>query len=457
MSTAHLANGSNVHAANGTAPSPPVYPPSPAQEVVSTPSHPKLFERVREQMDRAATAVGLAPEVRRILSFPACEVCVNFPVRMDDGRVEVFSGYRVQHNNVLGPFKGGIRYHPDVSLDEVRALAAWMTIKCALVDIPFGGGKGGVQVDPSALSRRELERLTRRFVYALGANIGPGYDVPAPDVNTDARTMAWIVDTYAATLPPQERYRAMGVVTGKPVSAGGSAGREKATGQGVVDLIEMWAADQRCTTSDLSYTVQGFGKVGSWAARILASKGAKLVAAQDATGTIMSRTSAGLDAHGLAEHVKLTGGVAGFEVARSISSDEFFAVKADVFIPAALENQVTGESARLLNVRLVAEGANGPTTTEGDAVLRDRGIAVLPDVLCNAGGVIVSYFEWLQNRSGDVWTAKVVDERLRSILERAYGRVKETAEERTLDWRDAAYAVALNRLEQVYGERGIFP
>lgn len=446
------ANGTATLAPATTASTPPA-----GRDGTGGPAHPKLFQRVREQMDRAAEAVGLAPEVRSILSSPACEIGVNFPVTMDDGRVEMFSGYRVQHNNVLGPFKGGIRYHPDVSLDEVRALAAWMTIKCALVDIPFGGGKGGVQVDPSTLSRREVERLTRRFVYALGANIGPGYDVPAPDVNTDARTMAWIVDTYAATLPPQERIRALGVVTGKPVSAGGSIGREKATGQGVVDLIEMWAADQRCKVSDLSYTVQGFGKVGSWAARILKDKGATLLAAQDATGSIKACTSAGLDADALAEHVKKTGGVAGFAGAQAISNDAFFGVQADVFIPAALENQVTGETARLLNVRLVAEGANGPTTTEGDAALHERKIAVLPDVLCNAGGVIVSYFEWLQNRSGAAWNAVEVDQRLRDILERAYARVKEMAEDKSLGWRDAAYAVALKRIEQVYGERGIFP
>ncbi len=418
---------------------------------------PRLFRRVQEQMDRAADAIALAPEVRKILASPACEVGVNFPVRMDDGRIEMFSGYRVQHNNVLGPFKGGIRYHPDVSLDEVRALAAWMTIKCALVDIPFGGGKGGVQVDPSTLSRREIERMTRRFVYALGANIGPGYDVPAPDVNTDARTMAWVVDTYAASLPPQERYRALAVVTGKPVSAGGSVGREKATGQGVVDLIEMWAKDHRCKVSDLSYTVQGFGKVGSWAARILKDKGAKLFAAQDVTGAIRSSSAEGLDADALAEHVKKTGGVAGFPGAQPVSLDEFFGVRADVFIPAALENQVTGRTARLLNVRLVAEGANGPTTPDGDAVLRERGIGVLPDVLCNAGGVIVSYFEWLQNRGGAAWNAAEVDQRLRDILERAYSRVKGMVESKALDWRTAAYAVALRRIEEVYAERGIFP
>lgn len=423
----------------------------------SAPAHPKLFERVREQMDRAADAAALAPEVRKILAAPACEVAVTFPVKMDDGRVEMFSGYRVQHNNVLGPFKGGIRYHPDVSLDEVRALAAWMTIKCALVDIPFGGGKGGVQVDPATLSRREVERMTRRFVYALGANIGPGYDVPAPDVNTDARTMAWIVDTYAATMPPQERYRALAVVTGKPVSAGGSVGREKATGQGVVDLIEMWAKDHDCKVADLTYTVQGFGKVGAWAARILRDKGAKLRAAQDVTGAIKAPTAAGLDADALAEHVKKTGGVAGFPGAQAISKEAFFAVPADVFIPAALENQITEATARLLDVRLVAEGANGPTTPEGDAVLRERKIDVLPDVLCNAGGVIVSYFEWLQNRGGAAWNGAEVDQRLREILDRAYARVKGMVAEKSLDWRTAAYAVALRRIEQVYAERGIFP
>lgn len=433
----------------------PSAPDAPTKAVQTEPA--RLFQRVRDQMDRAADAVDLAPEVRKILASAACAVNVTFPVRMDDGRIEMFSGHRVQHNNVLGPFKGGIRYHPDVSLDEMQALAAWMTIKCALVNVPFGGAKGGVQVDPAKLSRREVERLTRRFVYALGANIGPGYDVPAPDVNTDSGTMAWIVDTYAATLAPQERYRALAVVTGKPVSAGGSVGRDKATGQGVVDLIDMWAADQRCRIGELSFTVQGFGKVGSWAARILCDKGARLLAAQDVTGAIRSGTQLGLDAHALAHHAKKTGGVAGFPGAQAVSRDEFFGVDADVFIPAALENQVTQSVAHMLKVRLVAEGANGPTTAEGDAVLRERGIDVLPDVLCNAGGVIVSYFEWLQNRGGAAWNAAEVDQRMREILEQAYLRVKEMVTDKSLDWRNAAYAVALRRVEQVYAERGIFP
>ena len=436
-------------------------PPSPAVNVEAAPQakpdagHDKLFVRVQAQMERAAELMGLNPDVRKILARPLSEISVTFPVRMDDGRLETFTGYRVQHNNALGPYKGGIRYHPDVSIDEVRALAAWMTLKCALVDIPYGGGKGGVEVDPSKLSRAELERLTRRFVYALGANIGPDYDIPAPDVNTDAQMMAWIADTYAATLPPHERQRALAVVTGKPVSSGGSLGREKATGQGVVDLITRWADDHRCKPCDLTYTVQGFGKVGSWAARLLKDRGATLRAVQDITGSI--RADAGIDADALADHVRRTGGVRGFPGAEAISHEEFFATPADVFIPAAMENSITAATAPLLQVRLVAEGANGPTTPEGDAVLRERNVDLLPDILCNAGGVVVSYFEWLQNRSATSWDAAEVDRRLREILWRAYDRVKAAAREHQTDWRTAAYIVALDRLGRVYGERGIFP
>jgi glutamate dehydrogenase (NAD(P)+) len=414
-----------------------------------------LFERVQAQMARAARAIELAPDVHAILDKPMSRISVNFPVRMDDGRVRTFTGYRVQHNNALGPFKGGIRYHPAVSMDEVSALAAWMTLKCALVDIPFGGGKGGVEVDPSTLSQSELQRMTRRFVYALGPNLGPNYDVPAPDVNTDARTMAWIADTYAATLPPHERHRAMSVVTGKPVSAGGSPSRAKATGQGVVELIALWARDKATPMEDLTYTVQGFGKVGSWAARILKTKGARLVAVQDHTGSI--RDTRGIDADALAEHVQRHGGVAGFPAADAIDRDAFFETPADVFIPAALEDQITERVAARLNVRLVAEGANGPTTPGGDAALQRRGIDVLPDILCNAGGVIVSYFEWRQNTTNDVPDPARDDAQLREILTRAYERVAAASQVFGLDWRSAAYAAALQRLETVYLDRGIFP
>lgn len=440
-------------------PVPPLPPVPPDHSIPAAPALPgagaPLYDRVRAMFERASECAGTAPSVRKIIAHPMNELSVTFPVRMDDGRTEMFTGFRVQHNNVLGPFKGGIRYHPDVSLDEVRALAAWMTAKCALVDIPLGGAKGGVEVDPKQLSRGELERLTRRFVYALGANIGPEYDVPAPDVNTDSQVMAWIADTYAAMLPPHERRRAAAVVTGKPLESGGSPGREKATGQGVVNLIERWAADHRSELKDLTYTVQGFGKVGSWAARILKDHGAMLRAVQDATGAIFAEK--GIDADALAEHVRRTGGVHGFASARAITHREFFVTDADVFIPAALEDQITGQTARLLNVRLVAEGANGPTTPEGDAVLQDRGIEVLPDILCNAGGVIVSYFEWLQNRTDFSWKLDEIDARLKDLLFKAYERVKATSRELNVDWRTAAYIVALRRLEQTYAQRGLFP
>lgn len=428
-------------------------PPSSAvQTAVETQS---LFERVQAQIGRAARAIELAPGVHAILDKPMSRVSVNFPVRMDDGGVRIFTGYRVQHNNALGPFKGGIRYHPAVSMDEVSALAAWMTLKCALVDVPFGGAKGGVEVDPSTLSQSELQRMTRRFVYALGPNLGPTYDVPAPDVNTDARTMAWIADTYAATLPPHERHSAMSVVTGKPVSAGGTPSRAKATGQGVVELIALWARDKSRPLEDLSYTVQGFGKVGSWAARILKGRGARLVAVQDHTGSI--RNAAGLDADALTDYVQRHGGVAGFAGAEAIECDAFFETPADVFIPAALEDQVTERVASRLNVRVVAEGANGPTTPDGDAALQRRGIDVLPDILCNAGGVVVSYFEWRQNTTNDVPDPKRDDAQLREILARAYERVATASHDFGLDWRSAAYAAALQRLETVYLDRGIFP
>jgi len=397
--------------------------------------------------------MGLDVDVRRILSRPMNELVVHFPVRMDDGHVEMFTGYRVQHNNALGPFKGGLRFHADLALDEVRVLAAWMTWKCAIARIPFGGAKGGIQLDPTRYTKSELERVTRRFCYALGPNIGPDYDIPAPDVNTDGQIMAWILDTYLSTMPPHERQRGMAVVTGKPVDSGGSQGREKATGQGVVFLIERWAAEHGMDLSNCTFIVQGYGNVGSWAARLLARHGAKLVAVEDASGAI--RDSKGIDAERLVEYVKRHRGVAGYGPA--ISHEAFFGTPADILIPAAMAHQLTAATAPLVDVTLVAEGANGPTNPEADAILAARGIHVIPDVLCNAGGVIVSYFEWLQNRQGDYWDLAEVDRKLHAKITAAYDRVQAAARERALDWRTAAYIVALNHLEAVYKERGIFP
>jgi glutamate dehydrogenase (NAD(P)+) len=414
-----------------------------------------LFENVIRQFNQAADLMKLDPNIRKILAMTANEIVVNFPVKMDDGRIEMFTGYRVQHNNVLGPFKGGLRFHPSVQIDEVRALAAWMTWKTAIADIPFGGAKGGIQIDPSRYSLAELERISRRFTFALGSNIGPEYDIPAPDVNTNAQIMAWILDTYLQTMPPHERQGYTHVVTGKPIESGGSLGREKATGQGVVFMIEEWAKDHHFALDKATYTVQGFGNVGSWTARLLKPHGAKLLAAEDITGAVFHPE--GLDPDGLAQYVKEHGGVHGYPRAKAIDRQAFLSMKVDIFIPAAMENQINAMTAPLLNVRLVAEGANGPTEPEGDVILQRKGIEVLPDILCNSGGVIVSYFEWLQNKRSEFWDLDEVDGKLHKKIVTAYERVRDTAQKYKTDWRTAAYIVALSRLETVYKERGIFP
>jgi glutamate dehydrogenase (NAD(P)+) len=420
-----------------------------------TPKRRSVYENVVSQFNRAADIMNLDDGIRKILGTTMNEIIVHFPVKMDDGRIEVFTGYRVQHNNALGPFKGGLRFHPAVDIDEVRALATWMTWKSAIVNIPFGGAKGGIQLDPFKYSFSELERITRRFAFALGNTIGPEYDIPAPDVNTNAQIMAWILDTYQSMMPPYERQRCLHVVTGKPIESGGSVGRDKATGQGVVYLISEWAKDHNFDLGNATYIVQGFGNVGSWAARLLKPFGSKLLAVEDVTGAIANRD--GIDPDDLTNYVQKRGGVKGYPKAKPISHNEFLKTKADIFIPAALENQITGETAPMLNVKLVAEGANGPTDPEGDAILAKRGINVLPDVLCNSGGVIVSYFEWLQNKRSEYWDLEEVDTKLYKKIVPAYHRVRETADKYRVDWRTAAYIVALTRLEKVYKERGIFP
>jgi glutamate dehydrogenase (NAD(P)+) len=415
-----------------------------------------VYANVTTQFNAAADRMDLDADVRTILAGTMNEVVVHFPVRMDDGHVEIFTGYRVQHNNALGPFKGGLRFHPATNIDEVRALATWMTWKCAVADIPFGGAKGGIQIDPSQYSATELEHITRRFTYALGSNIGPEYDIPAPDVNTNAQIMAWILDTYLSTMAPQDRQRCIHVVTGKPVESGGSLGRAKATGQGVVFTIEQWAALRGFDLKGATYTVQGFGNVGSWTARLLKPLGARLVAASDVSGSI--RNADGIDPEALVVYTaKNKGLVAGFDGAEKITTDEFFAQKADFFVPAALENQITAETAPKLQVKVVFEGANGPTNPDGDEVLKERGIEVLPDILCNGGGVVVSYFEWLQNKRSERWDLEEVDCKLHKKMVAAFAKVSETAREYDVDWRTAAYIVALSRLLVVYKERGIFP
>lgn len=414
-----------------------------------------VYANVTRQFDKAADIMELDSDIRKILSKPNNEIIVNFPVKMDDGRIEMFTGYRVQHNNALGPYKGGLRFHPSVDIDEVRALATWMTWKSAITNIPFGGAKGGIQLDPFKYTTNELERITRRFTFALGNNIGPEYDIPAPDVNTNPQIMAWILDTYLSTMPPHERQRCIHVVTGKPIESGGSLGRDKATGQGVVFTIEEWAKDRNFDLDDATYIVQGFGNVGSWASRLVKPHGSKLVAIEDITGAIFN--SEGIDPEDLTVYVREHGGISGYLNAEPIDHETFLRTKADIFIPAALENQITAETAPLLNMRLIAEGANGPTDPDGDMILQSKGIDVIPDILCNSGGVIVSYSEWLQNKRSEFWDLEEVDSKLHKKIVSAYGGVRDTAKEYKTDWRTAAYIVALSHLETVYKERGIFP
>jgi glutamate dehydrogenase (NAD(P)+) len=408
-----------------------------------------------EQLDRAAKVAGLSPAIRDILSQPKNELIVNFPVRMDDGQYQMFKGYRVQHNNILGPYKGGIRYHELVSLDEVKALASWMTYKCALHDIPFGGGKGGIKFMPRQHSAAELERITRRFTHALGSNIGPEYDIPAPDVGTNGQIMVWMMDTYMNVVGFTDKNANRRVVTGKTLASGGSHGRESATGQGIVHCIAEWARDRRFDLNGASYIVQGFGNVGSNAAKILARTGASLVAAGDWKGYIANAD--GINPYKLSEYVLRTGSVAGYPGSHAIPREEFFAITADIFIPAALELEIGVPEARALNVRLIVEGANGPTETAAEPIIAAKGIDLIPDILANSGGVVVSYYEWLQNKRSERWDLEEVEERLAKRMKRTYLAVSENAQQKKCDWRMAAMSISLERIGKAYAERGIFP
>ena len=419
------------------------------------PAHYPFFEIVQGYLHKAADIVGLPDHVRLILSEPKNEIIVHFPVRMDDGEMRLFKGYRIQHNNLLGPFKGGIRYHQDVSLDELKALASQMTWKSALMGIPFGGGKGGIKFNPREHSEDELRRITRRFTHALSTNIGPSHDIPAPDVGTNAQTMVWMMDTFMNTGGTNEKSDQRAVVTGKTITSGGSEGRERATGQGVVHCIREWAKDNRFELEGATAIIQGFGNVGSHTAGLLAKLGVATIATGDHTGYL--RNEEGFNAHKLQEYVRANGSIEGYPRGDSISRSEFFETKADLFIPAALENQIGAAEANALQVQLVAEGANGPVNPDGEAVLFERGIPVIPDVLANSGGVTVSYYEWVQNRNSEHWDVERVDEQLRHVMRRGYQRTMFFAEKHRVDPRTAAYGLALESLATSYAERGIFP
>jgi glutamate dehydrogenase (NAD(P)+) len=415
----------------------------------------EFFQVIQNYLDQAAALVKLPEYIRVILSQPKNEIIVHFPVRMDDGEYRTFKGYRIQHNNILGPYKGGMRFHESAGLDDFKALAAMMTWKCALMNLPFGGAKGGIKFNPRTVSRNELQRVTRRFFHALGNNIGPDYDIPAPDVGTGAQTMAWAMDTYMNTVGMVHKMGGMGIVTGKPVTSGGTFGRDKATGQGLVHCITEWASRAGTTLEGKKLMVQGFGNVGSHTAVLLSHLGVSLAAVGDHTG--YSYNPEGFNAHRLQKYVEVHGSIAGYPNGKEISRDEFFRVQADIFVPAALENQVGPLEAEALQVQLVAEGANGPCSPEGEQVLKRRGIEILPDVLANAGGVTVSYYEWVQNRRSEQWTLQEVDERLEEAMKTAYQRMIQFARGHGCDYRLACYAVALERLRQVYSEREIFP
>ena len=404
-----------------------------------------------EQFDAAADHLELDAELRAILRVPQREYTVNFPVRLDDGSVRVFSGYRVQHNVARGPAKGGIRYHPSTDLDDVRALAMWMTWKCALVDVPFGGAKGGVACDPRTMSTKELEALTRRFATELEGLIGPDADIPAPDVGTNARTMAWIMDTVSM----HRGFSVPSVVTGKPLAIGGSVGRSDATGQGVVFCIEDAAVRGGIAVDDATVAIQGFGNVGEATARLLHERGARIVAITDVMGGVYA--PAGLDVPFLSRYLQEHGTVVGAPGTEPIDNARLFALDVDVLVLAALEGQITAANAGSVRARILAEAANGPVTPDADAILARNGVTVLPDILCNAGGVIVSYFEWAQNRAALAWTLEEVNDRLRRHILSAADAVWQRA---AVDWigpRLAAHAIAVERVAEATRLRGLYP
>ncbi len=404
-----------------------------------------------KQLERAAKIMNLDEDLLEILKYPKRVVRVSIPIKMDDGRVKVFTGFRCQYNDFRGPFKGGIRFHPDVTEDEVVALAAWMTWKCAVIDIPFGGGKGGVICDPRKLSEGELQRLTRRFTYTIMPILGPSIDIPAPDVFTGEKTMAWIMDTYSAF----KGYSEPGVVTGKARSIGGSKGRREATGRGVSIVADETVRYFGEKIKGMRVAVQGFGNVGSHAALFISELGGKIVAVSDVSGGLYNEE--GIDVKALIKYVKDNKVVSGFPGAEEMEGDKIFELDVDMLIPAALEAVITLDNVDRIKARYIVEGANGPTTPEADEVLFRKGIHVVPDILANSGGVLVSYFEWVQSKLGFWWEEDEVNRRLEMKLRNATREVIDTAREFDVDLRTGAMILALRRIEEVYRERELFP
>src|SRR3954462_8026289 len=417
----------------------------------TTEEHSKFWQNAHRYFQRAYDTMGLDPLWRSTLSTPKRVMTVSCPIKMDDGRIQVFTGYRCQHNGALGPFKGGIRYDPGVNQDEVMALAMLQTWKNALVGLPFGGAKGGIVCDPKKLSMGEKERLTRRFTSEIMPIIGPVQDIPAPDAGTDAQVMAWVLDTYSMMVG----YQALGVVTGKPVSVGGSVGREEATGRGVMNVLRKFLATQNKQLTDISVAVQGFGNVGYHAARLLDTRGATVVAVSEKSGGVYDET--GIDIEAAGQYYKENGTLLDFPGGDAISNDELLTCECDVLVPAAMENTIDAEHAPHVRARIVCEGANGPTTPKADEILRENGVTVLPDILANAGGVTVSYFEWVQGLDNFFWDQKRVQDELQRVMERAFDQVNAKADEADCDYRTAAYTIAISRVAEACRLKGLFP
>jgi glutamate dehydrogenase (NAD(P)+) len=408
------------------------------------------FESMMSRFDRAAKLLDLNPDLYAVMRVPNRELKVYIPVRMDSGRIQVFEGFRVQHNFARGPAKGGIRYAPDVTIEEVRALAAWMTWKCAVVNVPFGGGKGGVICDPWQMSQGELERLTRRYAAELIDIIGPEKDVPAPDMNTNEQTMAWIMDTYSM----HARHTVTAVVTGKPIDLGGSRGRREATGRGVLFVVNEAMKKFRMTPPSTRVVVQGSGNVGGIGAQLMHEAGYKVIAISDMHGGIYN--PAGIDIPAAMEHLRSTRSFEDYPNAERVSNAELLEIECDVLVPAATENQITSQNAERINCKVLAEGANGPTTAAADAILQSKGIFVIPDILANAGGVTVSYFEWVQDRMGYFWKEDVVNERLQDVMVASFNELVKFAEKHNVDTRTAAYMLAIDRVAYDTRMRGIY-
>lgn len=426
-------------------------PHTPAAPDPAPPARVSPLDTAQDQLSSAVRLLGYDEGLHRMLATPRREMHVAVPLRRDDGSIELLAGYRVQHNISRGPGKGGLRYAPGVDIDEVRALAMWMTWKCAVADLPYGGAKGGVAIDPRGYSPAELERVTRRYTSELMPLIGPGQDIMAPDVGTTEQTMSWVMDTYSVNTG----FTTPAVVTGKPLAVGGSLGRATATSRGVVHAAEAALAEAGTGLPEVTCAVQGFGKVGSHAARFLADGGARVVAVSDENGGVQA--AEGLDMAALQRHVAETGTVVGFAQADPIAGDELLALDVDVLVPAAVENVLDADTATRVKARWVVEGANGPTTSEGDRVLAERGITVVPDILANAGGVVVSYFEWVQANQAYWWTEAEIAEKLAHRMRTAYRAVATRARADGISLRDAALVIGVSRVAEAHQLRGLYP